>query len=425
MNPETPARRLPVFRTIIAGLLALVLLGLVAAAVVKVQSRPAPGTPSFMVLTNGARIDLIEVTAGRKKHFASQKPWQHFVRPMLPGSLRKQLPPNVQYGGIIGPEDGLRIIFRYRPGPPVILMGATIEDDAGFQYGASENAAGGTNGDCYIFLEPPAYPRRQQDFLVHLLGPAGTYLATFRVRNPAPNQYPEWKPAALPQTLTNGLVKLTLASLTPYSGSARPLVQVHWLLEPSAPSWADAAICDTRLLDATGNEIEAFGSPDSDVLSALSPREPAWKVRALVRRADSRELPPADKAIITNVTVSNNPSRLPLHAHDAAENLTIDVQQYTQLQAAGSNISFAIAAVIHHPQKDDALFFSARDNLGRLVSGNSLRGGWVTPADGSRNYSLNVDIPSDAATFDLEVYINRPLILDFLVDPKDVKPPAP
>jgi len=254
-----------------AKLTVVLAIGSVAALFVWFASTLASGV---VHLPDGSTLKLIGVTVGLAPH-TTEKSWHRFAKKILPARLQRWLPvPST--GTCAGSSNSITVYFEHA-GPAV--LGVTpypwhkiaAADDQGFRF---PSESGGCNsgglGKVFRRIVVRAYPRRQRDFDLLLLGPKDEIVVRVRILNPNHGPFPEWIPERLPITRTNGPIVVTLEGLREEisSGDVRR-IHPHWRLQSSDPRWQRAGPVDfPRFVDATGNEGRF-----------LSPKERCWKMK--------------------------------------------------------------------------------------------------------------------------------------------------
>lgn len=462
MNPTPPdhtSGRLTVARLIPAaiGLALLVVLvaGLVA-AVVGIRNSTLTQTA---VLPGGERFRLLSVTYGEKGEFTTTNALVNLLRRILPARYQNVFPPPLTVpGGWVGNSGptGLRMLILDTPPPSNSWQDLNIEteDEAGFRYTTTESTSRmllgfpPTNNQQVYQVEPTMYPRRQQEFLLRISTFSGSNLATFKIHNPATGPFPEWQPSAMPGSLTNGPVKLTLQGLDVATTGWRRMVTGRWKIESGDPAWSNARIRSVTLLDSSGNHsdyrADYIPNPTNAFAkdwwatnwgnSPLSPRETAWKVRALVERPNRQDFAASEIVSLTNVPVPRltTPDSPAEHASDAGSNLTIQVVHLGSGYPSNANFyltSFYVDVKARQFGPDDELHFIIRDDQGRPLP-NSF--GQLNRSDFSGNGTFNLQMSGharldfsaapDARYINIECYISHALRFEFLVDPRDVRP---
>ena len=145
-----------------------------------------------------------------------------------------------------------------------------MADDQGFRFPIDYGiCSSGVTGKVFHGIILRAYPRRQRDFDLLLLGPKKETIARARVPNPNRGPFAEWTPEPQPIMRTNGPIVVTLESLREEISSADVRrIRPEWRVESSDPDWQMAVPVGLHFEDATGNEGRF-----------LSPKERAWKLR--------------------------------------------------------------------------------------------------------------------------------------------------
>ena len=455
MNPDSSSGRWSIFKLAVVAFALLMVLGVVVVGVViglRVQA-VRRASPTF-TLSDGTRVQLLG-TAPSSQAFSSETPWLKRLRKILPATLQKRWLPTAFIGTCgAGFSNGLIIYLREtRPTSAwttPYLFSAEPEDDAGFHYTASGGSCSfGLPGNEQILgLGVTAYPRRQPSFLLHLRDSRGVVLSTLRIANTNTGPFSEWHPLPLPQTVTNGPATLTLLSVAQRLYGGHPYLSPQWRYHSDETGWSNARVRTWTCLDATGNEGQL-----------LSPLEPAWKIRAQIARPNASDFGPAEKVTLSNLPVKGSNEFVALDRSNLVSGLSLDVQvlcgpgtlvisngtgrfmdpslpgrsghssssygsgqtaRSTDEWSAGTNSYFLVN--VANTQRDDEIRFFLRDDLGRNIKIDA--NGWSGSSTGTRVYQPQFTPPADAKSLTLEVVVDRPRFFDFLIDPKDVKPPA-
>jgi hypothetical protein len=401
------------------------------------------------VLPDASRIYLVRVSFGEKKEFTTETLLREALRRILPQRYRSWLPPAVIMDNVYlsdaGPS-GLRCILAGTTNAQGQLPDRwfVTEDDAGFHYDTMVvlrvDRAFAYN---YWDVEPTAYPRRQKKFLLKVLsGPTNAVVASFEIPNPEYRKFPDWRPSPMPQTQTNGRVTFTLFGLSRRKGDPQGII-TRWKAETHDPAWSNAQVRAVILYDASGNQslprvnwspaLSANGwSATNGFLASLSPREPAWKVRVLVERARSEDYAPFEKAILTNqafprVLVSGT-QRGVEQAQTVGGNLKIKLLDTGPCLPSSNGvvrlISFEVESELSNGNYFDRLEGRLVDNLGRQTNRVVELKHNRHPEDPSTNRLSFAPLPGTTSAT-LEIHLNRPLIFDFLIDPKAVQEDEP
>ena len=282
-------------RRLIVGIVAILLVGLLAGVVLAVPWLQAARRQRSVILADGTRVELLGSVIGAG-HFTTEQPWQRAVKSMLPYRFRRWLPTPVTSAGIdYGYSNGLTLFLRMtnistsRLGGstmpiPVLTFRAVDDDGHGYRgmltvvqtsgYAFSSTATR-PPPEMIAVVTFPAFPRHQKGFELRLTDMADSFLGKLQVVNPVRGPFPQWRPLPVPQSVTNGPVVLTLKRLEDIGTPQWSDVRGVWKVDSTDPVWTNARVKSLRLLDATGNEG-----------AGLSRREPAWKVEAKVCPAE-------------------------------------------------------------------------------------------------------------------------------------------
>jgi hypothetical protein len=400
------------------------------------------------VLPDGSRLYLLSTSFGAKKEFTTETPLRQALRRVLPQRYRSWLPPVTIANGYLsdaGPS-GLRIILAGTTNAQGRLpdLWFVTEDDAGFHYDI--DGIGGLDAALAYHtwdLEPTAYPRRQKKFLLKVLSlPTRSVVASFEIRNPDHGAFPEWRPSPMPQTQTTGPVTLTLLGISRRRGDPQGTI-TRWKAETHDPAWSNAQVRAVILCDESGNQsfpridhplaLSADGwSATNGFLASLSPREAAWKVRVLVERAHSEDYAPSEKAVLTNQAfprvLVTGAQRGIEHAQTANGSLKIKLLDYGPCLPPSNGVvrltSFEVAAELSRGNYFDRIEGRMVDNLGRQTNRVVELKYQRHPEDPSTNRLSFAPLPGTTSA-NLEIHLNRPLIFDFLIDPKAVQEEKP
>jgi hypothetical protein len=434
-------------RNIIRPILCILLIcGVIGFAMVMARRVEADRRARFATLPDGSTVELLGTAAGGAP-FSTETKWQRLARRYLPIGLQQWLPVPMS-GSFSAGSNGLVVYLRLKGplrtvGDPLPWASYAAEDDHGFKYPDGGNMSSGDpkKADILCGLSLLSYPRRQQEFLIHLVDGFGVTVATFHASNPSQGPFSDWRPSPMPQTQTNGPVKLTLESLRVHPDQRWPSVSPKFNLHSTNPSWVNAEASIQNLFDATGNEGRW-----------LSPREPAWKIRALVFRARPQDFATSEQFVLTNVPVPDPGQYQSLDKGAICDGVGLKVLVVTGAgtfglsngvtrfmrplsRGTGRQSSFTSGTNIvetwdnstpflmvesRNVQSDDKVEIHAHDDSGREVKveiNGYSSGGW--PGAG-RIYTSDFVPPKGAKTLTVTVLVNRPLLFDFLVNPADV-----
>lgn len=428
-------------RRYLAIFLVVTLILCVAAAVLAVWRAPA----RFVTLPNGMRVELLGTAAGGAT-FTTEKRWEGLIRQVLPSRFTRWIRPAVSSKCSSG-TNSLTVFVRVidPSGAPINRppwQNYVTEDETGFRYQRDGGycSFGGLPGSLVFGLTLEAFPRRQPDFLFHLLDKTDATIATLRVPNPVKGPFVSWLPRALPQTRTNGPVVLTLKELREVGNEKRRSARPEWILDATDHSWVLARARFLKLADATGNEGYW-----------LSLAEPAWKVRTFVYRERPEDFSDGERLVLTKLEIPKPGSFVAIDRSAERGGVWLDVQvlagagQFSitngvqrgmlpvseaqmgnsfrssggmTVESWGSPTPFFLIEV-RNAQEGDEFRFQIVDDQGRKIEIDD-RGGYQGRASGARIY-LRRFHPDDAKSVRLEVTVNRPLGFEFIVDPTDVR----
>jgi hypothetical protein len=398
----------------------------------------------FVALPDGSKLELLGTAAGAAS-FTTDTGWRHLVRRCLPNRFRDWLP---VFTGNTNPNtsSNMLTIFLRRttkhgaPFWPQPWSRIAAEDDSGFQYlsnGSSLTTSASKDEGIYG-LNLPGYPRRQREFLLRFANQNGTALATFHVPNPLAVDFPKWQPLPTPQTQTNGAVQLTLESVEKSRRSFNP----EYRLRATDPAWLNAKADFEAPEDATGN-YGVFASP----------REPAWKLRALVDRNRIQDFAAGEQLVLTNLPLPA-PGQF-LSVDRSAESGGIGLKVLVLAGAGTFGLSNGTTRFMLPPssgtgngwrkttngvvwleewfsttpflmvearnlQANDEVQVYFRDQSGHVIKAEPRRTTAILP--GAHIFKFPFDPPEGASSLDVTVVVSRPLSFEFLINPADVRP---
>jgi len=304
-------------RNLVRTVLILLLIGIAIGVVILGLRMRTAHRARYAILPDGRTVELLGTAVGNAT-FTTETKWQRTARRYLPGPLQKWIP--AATSGTFGSDaNSLSIILSLKNPPPATLpprpwQRVVVEDETGARYldDGGSGSIGGPSGILVSVSTLRNYPRRQKEFLLHLLDGTGVVMASFVAPNPVTGPFPEWLALPLPQTRTNGPVALTLEGLEEVeSAQYGPHTSPKWRLEATDPVWRSAKPRSHTLIDATGN-----GG------SFLSRKEPAWKVQTLVYR----ELAANEQLVITNLALPAAGSFTPIDQNGIAAGVGLNVQ---------------------------------------------------------------------------------------------------
>ena len=403
--------------------------------------------PRIVTLPDGTRVEFLGTTVGRQT-FTTEKRWHKLAKRILPMRFQNWIPSTTT--GILSSGTNSITVFLRVSDPTggrvnsVPWRGYRVEDSTGFAYQRENGFSSfGRSSEIICFILR-AFPRRESEFRLILLGVTNSEMVAFTVPNPIQSPFPEWKPLPLPQTQTNAAVALTLESIREGGSATYRSLSPKWNLRSLAPNWDSAKVKQYTFLDATGNEGYW-----------LSPREPAWMVHAKVHRQASEHFSAEEKVVFTNLTLPTNGSftsvntvetrlgvKLNFYAlANAARFYVTNGLQYgsnpfteadgdgswsssgnTRIESWASSNLFTVLEATGYLE-DDEIRLRLLDEQGGELSFRGREG--YDGTDRGRMYKLQFPPPAGVKTVSLEVIVSRPLHFHFIVNPKDVLPPKP
>ncbi len=398
-----------------------------------------------VTLPNGSTVELLGTRVGNAP-FTTEKKWESIARKILPVQLQRWLPP---ISSVCSSSSGsnsvtvyLHVVNPSRTASGTLpWQGYVAEDENGFRYpgGGGYCSSSDFSGNTWCGLTLSAYPRRQREFLFHFLGPNGAVLASLRAPNPVRGPFPEWQPQPIPQTQTNGPVRLTLESMEEVRDGQWHYPRLKFHLQAADPAWAKAEERYSTLVDSTGNEG-----------SFLSRREKVWKLKTSVFRERAQDFATNEQNVLTNITlptagnfvmvdrsadcagvgvkvlvlagagtfgISNGVTRFMLPpgqgsgSHSSSSWGTNTTESWDI-----STVSLMVEA--RNMQGDDEMQFHVRDDTGQELK--VAANGYDVMNSGSRMYKPPFSLTEGAKFVTVQVIVSRPLRFEFLVNPADI-----
>jgi hypothetical protein len=442
---------------IFLGILVLLILGVA----VLFTTPTTPRIKRSGIFPDGTKIEFLGSAVGGAT-FTTERQWQKLARRILPPRLQGWIPKPFS-GTCSSGTNSVTFYFRVVNPRPAVRSGAYpwarfgAEDDHGFRFpfDASIMSSQGPTGAAYYGLALRAFPRRQPSFRFVFLDADSQTLVSMRLPNPVPRAYPEWTPAPLPQTKSNGPVALALKSLQ----WARP----RWVRVVSANDSRYLRIEPDLGLITTNSAWEGpapgrmeFRDTTGNAGSYLAPSEKAWRAEFGVQRSRWEDFGPEERLVLTNLPIpkagalldlgSNavlsgvrlqvvalcGPGRL-MVTNDAAHGVlppghpgfstapSVSVSSGVRTSSWGSWMPF-MWTTVSGMGDDDELRVRAFNDSGEERGLNANRGYSPGP-NGERVYML--DLPfTNGLLARLEMVVSRPLKFEFYVDPKAVRPAA-
>ncbi|HMJ91205.1 MAG TPA: hypothetical protein VK530_15390, partial [Candidatus Acidoferrum sp.] len=186
----------------------------IVVAVVVLNSRDS----NVVVLPNGLQVEFLDTRVGGAT-FSTERRWHKLARRFLPFRWQRWIPAK-NSGSCSGGTNGITVYLRITD-----PSGARINQTPWQRYSAQSDdgyaheseggycSFGGNSNSVLYGLSLRSHPRRQETFKFNFLGQSNSILASIRIPNPVKGPFPEWIPLPLPQSHSNGSMKLTLESL--------------------------------------------------------------------------------------------------------------------------------------------------------------------------------------------------------------------
>ncbi|MBC8002514.1 MAG: hypothetical protein H7X97_07990 [Opitutaceae bacterium] len=419
---------------------------LVAALTVAVFTfRAVRRTPaSVATLPNGMKVEFLGTAAGGTS-FSTEKSWEGTARKILPRAWQGWIPP-ASSGSCSSGTNSFTVYLRVTDpsGAPINAVpwsNYLTEDEAGFKYPKDGGycSFGGTPGQKLYGVILGAFPRRERNFLLHLTGPQGATLAALRIPNPLSGPFPEWRPELLPVTRTNGPVRLTLKTLTESGSKDWRHVSAKWHLASDDQRWTNARAGYVAFQDASGNQG-----------SVLSPREKAWRLSTRVHRERSQDFLPTERMVLTNLAVPESGEFVDVGQRASVSGTTVFVRgiggagslyvtngvnwvmlpaQTGQSGHGSTSDSKTSVEYWHVPTPfifvevsgagaDDDVRFRLTEANGREIK---LEAQGYNTSNNRRVYVERIRPGDGARSMNLEIIISRPLVFEFMIDPKKIQ----
>ncbi|MDB6065865.1 MAG: hypothetical protein JWR26_2073 [Pedosphaera sp.] len=449
MDAQPPSTSSPAKVHVARGLALLLLLGITFATILVLRHSKATDKSRHTTLPDGTTVELLGTSIGNAT-FTTDKPWQRFARHWLPSRLQNWLPAVMTMNCSPG-ANGLTVYLRVTglsatPGTPFPWNGCMAEDETGLRYARESGMytySPATGFRC-CGMTLRSFPRRQSDFLFHLVDQNGAVIGSLRVPNPLRGPYPEWRPQPLPQIQTNGPVTITLSGMQAQLKPPWPHIEPKWRVTSEDKRWINSRVRFQNFLDATGNEGQM-----------LPQNEPAWKLRATVFRERLKLFAPDEMMTLTNLDLPASGNFISIDQSNTCAGVAIKVLLlagagqltitnggaramttsssvgYSHSSSSGSigstetwdssNPFFLVEA--QNIQPDDDILVRVIDETGHATKAESSMDS--TQPNGARIYLFSITPPNSAKTLAVEVLVNRPLKFEFMVNPADARPPKP
>ncbi len=244
-------------------------------------------------LKNGWRVRFLDAGLGKVK-YNSDSSAKQFVRTYAPRAIEMRMDRPITIDRQQGPgnTDLLMLFHVWSPegkgrdrNEDPFRPSLELIESSGFVF---RHPYSGMNSHFFgkagigIITDERTFPRR--DPLLHFRlrnGNSPEVLIDRSIPNPGyQSSFPEWTPQPLPITQTVAPVSLTLTGITVHS--EKQYMQAHFTTTATDPQWETPHVHE-EFSDATGNHGVW-----------LSPHEPAWKVKAKVRRRLDATFLPAE-----------------------------------------------------------------------------------------------------------------------------------
>lgn len=405
-------------------------------------------------LSNGQyNVRFLKADVGKLSYNSDDKV-REFLRPRAPQWLVKKLGDVTKIGPYNSgkPEFGeapLILLFqlltpqnRQQNNTSNYFEKVELPESTGFVF--TDEIRGYTSyGEGTSFHNIGAFPRRDSTLTFRLYETGGKLLMEKSVANPAyRSDFPVWTPEPLPTTKTVDNLRVTLKSLKVESKwrHVNPVFEV----ESDDASWLKPSAIST-FTDATGNSGQW-----------LSPFEPAWKLHLRLRRRREAEFPASATWKLTSLAVPVGLTLTEVNEAKVVDGIGLKVRYVapaakireeggkltllppsspgntgmsTSAGSTGSgptsvrwseiDVGMPYIRVEHDPLPAGVeLIFDVRDENGVLLNGPGLQTG-MGGANGVSFYAVYYAGRPETKTLDLEVRVNRPRDVEFVVAPPE------
>ena len=245
-------------------------------------------------------MTLRQVTFGTEHHYRGKGPWERLLS-LVPRQVVEKL--GARRNVMTMRRPGVTFWLERRGNGPGSDPQLVLCDGHGF----------GVSGGCTMMqlgqpgnsVEGWAYefwPRRERTFTLRIYErglqyPDADLIGEFTVRNPAPDNYPEWTAPPLPQTASDGDLAVTLFDLTAGVGrgsnmwrpAPNPTVsqtRAGFRVTRNGLPTSEWGVAGVEASDATGNVINELWGTSSEPNAEFAelqphpwPSESAWKLR--------------------------------------------------------------------------------------------------------------------------------------------------
>ena len=243
------------------------------------------------------RLERYEFQSGPVRYHQAEQPMAQAMWNSLPKDAKKKISrPGVT--AIVSPSF---------PNEPVLSAAFSAHDAAGKPQDAGTRLAvlddrgqlfdGVVNfmGNSGVF-EAVAFPRRGRKLALRLMD-GEKPMAEFRIPNPCPGPHPVWKASAVPASVTNGTLDISLVKFVADVGRQR--TRCTFRVRERGADTSVYLPARFEISDATGNHWNAIvdgpvqetnGYVTAALFGALWPEEEAWKLRVEFKAAQETTL---------------------------------------------------------------------------------------------------------------------------------------
>ncbi len=402
-------------------------------------------TETNIRLQDGSTITLVGTAIGRTA-FTTEKPWHKQAGRLLPARFQQWIPrPTVAHCGSY--SNGLTVYVEHSGGlggSTAWNYAAAVADD-GFQYPMQGGSCSYGNGKRTVHgIILPAFPRRQSEFELVLFDANRAPLGRLRVQNPFRGPFPVWKADKMPAAKSNGPVVLTLLGLKEQSSRYSTYVKPERRIESPEPRWKRSKIDRCTFSDPTGNEG-----------SILRFDEPAWKLKLELHRTQMEDFDAHERLIVTNLTVPSDGNFTALNIAAERNGIqflinalagpgTLCITNGTNFgilpNSSGSGSSWSTSSdgktiveewssaqpsflvEITGTSPNPRINFRLTSDTGQEIPLDESSGGYTRAGRANTLvYHKKFTPPADTRRVRLDISVSRPLEVDFLIDPRDIR----
>jgi hypothetical protein len=440
-------------RRVLLGLVAVTAILLVTAGLAWRMSTLVEVVESVPLSTGRYNIRFLKADVG-KLSYTSDDNVRAFLRPRAPSWLVKQLgdvttingftagkpewgePPLVLLFQLLTPQNGVQSTTTN------VFERIEFPESTGFVY-VDEIRGYTSHGQGTSFHTIGAFPRRERSLTFRLYETGGKLLMEKTLLNPAyRSDFPVWTPEAMPATKSVDGLRVTLKSMKIESKwrQVKPVFDVEsedasWLKPVAVWTWTDA----------TGNSGQW-----------LSPFEAAWKVHLRLRRRRDAEFPSSATWKVPSLAVPRGLTLTEVDQAKVVDGIGLKVRYVAPaakireeggkvtlsppsspgntgmstsagLLPSGSggmlvpysetDVGMPYIRVDHDPLPPGVeLVFDVRDENGVLLNGPGLPAG-MAGLNGVSFYAVYYAGRPETKTLNLNVHVNRPRDVEFLVAP--------